>query len=68
MMSNLPALAVSNLSRRSTSYKLALAGLQAALKGIEKYKTTEYIDSLIENLPIFEWLKKVERTDLSGIY
>jgi hypothetical protein len=41
---------------------------QAALSGINNYKTTDYIDSLIENLPIFEWLQKVERTDLSGIY
>jgi len=39
-----------------------------ALKGIENYKTTDYIDSLIENLPIFEWLQKVERTDLSSVY
>lgn len=52
-------------------YRLAdwvLPVRQAALKGIDNYKTTGYIDSLIENLPIFEWLQKVERTDLSGIY
>lgn len=52
-------------------YRLAdwvLPVRQAALKGIDNYKTTNYIDSLIENLPIFEWLQKVERTDLSGIY
>ncbi|MGS2765127.1 HEAT repeat domain-containing protein [Sinomicrobium sp. M5D2P9] len=52
-------------------YRLAdwvLPVRQAALKGIENYKTTDYIDSLIENLPIFEWLQKVERTDLSGVY
>lgn len=52
-------------------YRLAdwvLPVRQAALKGIENYKTTDYIDSLIENLPIFEWLQKVERIDLSGIY
>jgi len=41
---------------------------QAAVNGIENYKTIYYIDSLIDNLPIFEWLQKVERTDLSGIY
>ena len=41
---------------------------QVALKGIENYKTIDYIDSLIENLPIFEWLLKVERTKLSGVY
>ncbi|MPR36322.1 HEAT repeat domain-containing protein [Salmonirosea aquatica] len=52
-------------------YRLAdwvLPVRQAALNGINKYKTTDYIDSLIENLPIFEWLQKIERTDLSGIY
>ncbi len=52
-------------------YRLAdwvLPVRQAALKGIDNYKTTNYIDSLIENLPIFEGLQKVERTDLSGIY
>lgn len=52
-------------------YRLAdwvLPVRQAALKGIDNYKTTDYIDSLIENLPIFEWLQKVERTDLGGIY
>ena len=52
-------------------YRLAdwvLPVRQAALKGIDNYRTTNYIDSLIENLPIFEWLQKVERTDLSGIY
>ncbi len=52
-------------------YRLAdwvLPVRQAALKGIENYKSTIHIDSLIENLPIFEWLQKVERTDLSGVY
>lgn len=52
-------------------YRLAdwvLPVRHAALKGIDNYKTTDYIDSLIENLPIFEWLQKVERTDLGGIY
>src|SRR5690606_35703567 len=49
-------------------YRLAdwvLPVRQVALKGIDNYKTTNNIDSLIENLPIFEWLQKVERTDLS---
>lgn len=41
---------------------------QSALKGIEVYKKEEFIDSLVENLTIFEWLKKVERTDLSSVY
>jgi HEAT repeat protein len=52
-------------------YRLAdwvLPVRQAAINGLENYKTTDYIDSLIENLPIFEWLQKVERTNLSGIY
>lgn len=52
-------------------YRLAdwvLPVRQAALKGIDNYKATDYIDDLIENLPIFEWLQKVGRTDLSGIY
>ncbi|WP_044206980.1 hypothetical protein [Flammeovirga sp. OC4] len=41
---------------------------KAALIGIDNYKKTHYVDSLIENLPIIEWLQKVERTDLSGVY
>lgn len=52
-------------------YRLAdwvLPVRQAALNGIDNFKTKNYIDSLIENLPIFEWLHKVERTDLSGVY
>ena len=53
------------------AYRLAdwvLPVRQAALKGIENYKSVQYIDSLIENLSIFEWLQKVERTNLSGVY
>ncbi|MBE8720839.1 hypothetical protein [Sphingobacterium pedocola] len=52
-------------------YRLAdwvLPVRQAARNGIDNYKKTNYIDSLIENLPIFEWLQKVERTDLRPIY
>ena len=52
-------------------YRLAdwiLPVRQAALKGIENYKSTNYINSLIENLLIFEWLQKIERTNLSGVY
>ena len=52
-------------------YRLAdwvLPVRQVAFKGIENYKSIDYIDSLIENLQIFEWLQKVQRTDLSGIY
>lgn len=39
-----------------------------ALNGLENYKSIEYIDILIENLPIFNWLQKVERTNLSGVH
>lgn len=70
--------AVKNLSQVDCSraiqfliYRLAdwvLPVRQAALNGISNYKTTNYIGSFIDNLPIFEWLQKVERTDLSGIY
>ena len=52
-------------------YRLAdwvLQVRQAALIGLESYKSDKYIDYLIENLLIFEWLQKVERTDLSGVY
>ncbi|KXX71145.1 hypothetical protein [Flammeovirga sp. SJP92] len=52
-------------------YRLAdwvLPVRQAAQNGIDNYKTTHYIDSLIENLPIFEWLQKVQRTDLGSVY
>ncbi|WP_338868764.1 hypothetical protein WBJ53_18370 [Spirosoma sp. SC4-14] len=52
-------------------YRLAdwvLPVRQAALKGIHNFITINYVDNLIENLPIFEWLQKVERTNLSGIY
>lgn len=41
---------------------------QAALQGLENYKSIKFIDDLVENLPIFEWLQKVERADLSGVY
>lgn len=41
---------------------------QVAISGIENYKSTIYIDDLIENLPIFAWLQEVERTNLRGIY
>ncbi len=41
---------------------------QAALKGIENYKSIKYIDNLIEYLPMLEWLQEVERVDLTGAY
>jgi HEAT repeat protein len=41
---------------------------QAALKSIENFKKKEFINALVDNLTIFEWLQKVERTDLSSIH
>lgn len=52
-------------------YRLADWVLQvrkSAQNGLNSYKTINYVNSLIENLPVFEWLQKVERTNLSGIY
>ena len=41
---------------------------QSALNGIENFKKTQFIDAFVDNLSIFEWLQKVERTDLSSVY
>lgn len=41
---------------------------QSALKGIENFKKIEFIDALVYNLSIFEWLQKVERTNLNAVY
>lgn len=41
---------------------------QIALKSIENFKKTEFINALVDNLTIFEWLQKVERADLSSVY
>jgi hypothetical protein len=41
---------------------------QSALKEIRNFKKIEFINSLVDNLSIFEWLKKVERTNLNEIY
>lgn len=41
---------------------------EKALQGIEKFKKREFINALIDNLNIFEWLQKVERIDLSSVY
>lgn len=41
---------------------------RAAFVAIEKFKRTEHIDALINNLSNFEWLKKVERVDLVDEY
>ncbi|MDR1760847.1 MAG: hypothetical protein LBR55_00205 [Bacteroidales bacterium] len=52
-------------------YRLAdwvLPVREVAFKEIENYKSIDYIESLIENLQIFEWLQKVQRADLNGMY
>lgn len=41
---------------------------ETALKSIENFKEPEFINALIDNLTIFEWLQKVERTDLSSVH
>ena len=41
---------------------------QAAIVALESFKKPKFIDSLIDNLSIFQWLQKVERTDLSFVY
>ncbi|ATL45733.1 hypothetical protein COR50_00360 [Chitinophaga caeni] len=41
---------------------------QTALKSIENFKKPEFINALVDNLTIFEWLQKVERTDLSSVH
>lgn len=40
----------------------------AALQGIENFKKIEFINSLVENLTIFDWLQKVQRINLSSIH
>jgi len=52
-------------------YRLAdwvLPVRQAALAGINNYKSAVYIDNLIAQLPLIEWLQKVERADLGTVY
>jgi len=52
-------------------YRLAdwvLPVRQAALNGIHNFKKTEYLDTYINNLFIFEWLQRVERVDLNSVY
>ena len=41
---------------------------QSALQGIENFKKPQFINAFVDNLSIFEWLQKVERTDLSSVY
>jgi HEAT repeat protein len=39
-----------------------------AIKALDNYKKEQYINNLVDNLSIFDWLQKVERIDLSSIY
>jgi hypothetical protein len=41
---------------------------QTALNSIENFKKPEFINALVDNLTTFEWLQKVERTDLSSVH
>ena len=41
---------------------------EAAKKGIENYLTPEHLEGLIQNLPLFEWIKQVERVNLKEIH
>ena len=41
---------------------------QTALKSIDNFKKVEFINALVDNLTLFEWLQKVERTDLSSVF
>lgn len=41
---------------------------QTALIRIENFKKKQFINALVDNLTIFEWLQKVERTDLSSVH
>lgn len=70
--------AILSLSKISNSkairfliYRLAdwvLPVRESAKKALSNYITKEYIDDLIENLPVIEWLQKVERINLDDIY
>jgi HEAT repeat protein len=39
-----------------------------ALNGVKAFKKTEFINALVRHLPIFAWLQKVERVDLSEAF
>jgi HEAT repeat protein len=41
---------------------------QTALKSMEHFKKVEFINALVENLTIFDWLQQVERTDLNSVH
>lgn len=41
---------------------------QAAKQVLEHYLVSEYLDDLVENLPLFAWLKTVKRVNLQDVY
>ncbi|TDQ79058.1 HEAT repeat domain-containing protein [Sphingobacterium yanglingense] len=41
---------------------------KVALQGIENYKKNEFVNGLVKNLPLFEWIKSVQRADLSAVH
>lgn len=41
---------------------------ETALKSIEQFKKTGFINALVDNLTIFDWLQSVDRGDLSSIH
>jgi len=41
---------------------------ETAVKAIRQYLSFDYIETLIDNLSVIEWLKSVERIDLTDIY
>jgi len=52
-------------------YRLAdwvMPVMQSALQAIEHFKKPEFINALVDNLTMFEWLQKIERINLSYIY
>lgn len=40
----------------------------AAMQNVLHFKQPAFVDALVEHLPIFEWLQRVERTSLHEIY
>lgn len=41
---------------------------QSALSGLKNFRKPQFINAFVDNLSIFKWLQKVERTDLSSVY
>ncbi|MEO6722261.1 MAG: HEAT repeat domain-containing protein [Ferruginibacter sp.] len=40
----------------------------SALEGIRKFKKPEFINALVDNLAVVEWIQKVQRIDLSSVH